>query len=73
MLGKTEDGVTSFKGVPYAKPPVGDLRWRAPEAPDPSDEEIVCYDFGYTALQYEWPTEPASSFPKNEDCLSSYL
>ena len=70
MLGQTIDGVTSFKGVPYAKPPVGDLRWKAPEAPDPSDEEIVCYDFGYTALQYEWPTEPASSFPKNEDCLT---
>ena len=70
MLGKTTDGVTSFKGVPYAKPPVGDLRWKAPQAPDPSDEEIECYDFGYTALQYEWPTEPASSFPKNEDCLT---
>ena len=70
MLGQTIDGVTSFKGVPYAEPPVGDLRWKAPEAPDPSDEEIVCYDFGYTALQYEWPTEPASSFPKNEDCLT---
>ena len=70
MLGQTADGVTSFKGVPYAKPPVGDLRWKAPEAPDPSDEEIECYDFGYTALQYEWPTEPASSFPKNEDCLT---
>lgn len=70
MLGKTENGVTSFKGVPYAKPPVGDLRWKAPEAPDPSEEEVECYDFGYTALQYEWPTEPASSFPKNEDCLT---
>ena len=70
MLGQTTDGVTSFKGVPYAKPPVGDLRWKAPQAPDPSDEEIECYDFGYTALQYEWPTEPASSFPKNEDCLT---
>ncbi|MGX8773467.1 MAG: carboxylesterase/lipase family protein [Bacillota bacterium] len=70
MLGQTVDGVTSFKGVPYAKPPVDDLRWKAPEAPDPSDEEIVCYDFGYTALQYEWPTEPASSFPKSEDCLT---
>ncbi len=70
MLGQTIDGVTSFKGVPYAKPPVGDLRWRAPQAPDPGDEEIECYDFGYTALQYEWPTEPASSFPKNEDCLT---
>jgi len=70
MLGKTENGVTSFKGVPYAKPPVGELRWKAPVAPDPSDEEKECYDFGYTALQYEWPTEPASSFPKNEDCLT---
>ena len=70
MLGQTTDGVTSFKGVPYAKPPVGDLRWKAPVAPDPSDKEIECYKFGYTALQYEWPTEPASSFPKNEDCLT---
>ena len=70
MLGQTTDGVTSFKGVPYAKPPVEELRWKAPVAPDPSDEEIECYDFGYTALQYEWPTEPASSFPKNEDCLT---
>ena len=70
MLGQTIDGVTSFKGVPYAKPPVDDLRWKAPEAPDPSEEEIECYDFGYTALQYEWPTEPTSSFPKNEDCLT---
>lgn len=70
MLGKTENNVTSFKGVPYAKQPVGDLRWRAPEAPDPSDEEIECYEFGHTALQYEWPTEPASSTEKGEDCLT---
>ena len=70
MLGQTEDGVTSFKGVPYAKQPVGDLRWKAPEAPDPSDEEIECYEFGHTALQYEWPTEPASSSEKGEDCLT---
>ena len=70
MLGQTVESVTSFKGVPYAKPPTGDLRWRAPESPDPGDEEIECYDFGYTALQYEWPTEPASSFPKSEDCLT---
>ena len=70
MLGKTEDGVTSFKGVPYAKPPVGELRWKAPQAPEASEDEVECYDFGYTALQYEWPTEPASSFPKNEDCLT---
>lgn len=70
MLGKSEDGVTSFKGVPYAKPPVGELRWKAPQAPDPSSKEIECYDFGYTALQAEWPTQKASYYPKSEDCLT---
>lgn len=70
ILGKSADGVASFKGVPFAKSPVNELRWKAPQAPDPSDREIECYDFGYTALQYEWPSEKASYSPKSEDCLT---
>src|SRR5205085_3554136 len=31
ISGVTADGVTSFKGVPFAAPPVGDLRWKAPQ------------------------------------------
>ncbi len=70
MVGKTTNNVVSFKGVPFAKAPVGDLRWRAPEAPDKSDEEIECFDYGYSAIQYEWPSEPASSRERSEDCLT---
>lgn len=70
MMGQAEEGVISFKGVPFAKPPTGELRWKAPQAPEPSGDEIKCYEFGYTALQTEWATEPASYFPKNEDCLT---
>lgn len=35
LTGVELDGYTLFKGVPYAKPPVGALRWRAPQEPEP--------------------------------------
>jgi para-nitrobenzyl esterase len=32
LEGRSEDGVVAYKGIPYAAPPVGPLRWRAPQA-----------------------------------------
>ena len=31
VQGTSEDGLTVYKGIPFAAPPIGDLRWRAPQ------------------------------------------
>ena len=33
VQGTSEDGLTVYRGIPFAAPPVGDLRWRAPQPP----------------------------------------
>ncbi|MBQ3866505.1 MAG: carboxylesterase family protein [Clostridia bacterium] len=53
---KTPDGkVELFAGVPYAKPPVGDLRWRAPRDPEPWDGVRVCDTFAPMSMQPQYP------------------
>ncbi len=48
----TSDGrIAYFRGVPYAAPPVGDLRWRPPRPHDPWSDERACTKFGPSAHQ----------------------
>ncbi|MBC9878910.1 carboxylesterase family protein [Bradyrhizobium sp. INPA01-394B] len=63
MLGAVEGEVASFKGLAYAAPPVGSLRWRSPQALPESSEMSTAYDYGAPCLQ---PSLPAA----REDCLT---
>ena len=48
----TEDGaVEVFAGVPYAKPPVGELRWKEPQPPEPWEGVRVCDTFAPMSMQ----------------------
>ena len=65
-----ENGVYTWKGIPYAKAPVDELRWKAPEAVEADDGEYEAVKFGYSCPQYEWASEPASYNEISEDCLT---
>ena len=65
-------GVTVFRGIPYAEPPLGDLRWRPPVARAPWRDVRPAVDFAAACLQVRsvpgsiYAQEPARM---SEDCL----
>ena len=68
---ETDTGVVTFKGIPFAKQPVGDLRWKAPQEPETTADSVFeAAVLGHTALQPASNTEPASMNPQGEDCLT---
>jgi len=49
---KTEDGaVEIFAGIPYAKPPVGELRWKEPQDPEPWEGILEADHFAPMSMQ----------------------
>lgn len=79
VRGETE-GVTLFKGIPYAAPPVGDLRWAPPQPPESWEGVRVFNQVPDACMQYTFDgdmnAEPWKSdfyyveLPKlSEDCL----
>lgn len=77
LAGKMlENGMTAFLGVPYAKPPVGELRWRSPEPPASWSGVRPATEFSHAAVQsknpengpwdHHWHPDP----PFVEDCLT---
>lgn len=69
VQGVDRDGVTSWLGLPYAAPPVGDLRWRAPQPPASWQGVRQADHFGSPCMQSLPPGAPGADLPLSEDCL----
>ena len=76
ILGSEVNGLHIYKGIPFAAPPVGVLRWRAPQPAAPWDGVRDCTRFGPSPVQNKpapflmWPAEyQIPEKPVSEDCL----
>ncbi|MBW0015307.1 carboxylesterase/lipase family protein [Mycobacterium sp.] len=67
----TQDGeIRTWRGVRYAAPPAGDLRFRLPEPPERWTEVVDATSFGPACPQPSFPNMPLDlGAPQGEDCL----
>lgn len=71
VISDLESGVTVYKGIPFAKPPIQDLRWTAPTSPANWTGTLNATSFGadcaqsYSALGLF----SSGSYDISEDCL----
>ena len=78
-LPAADPRIIAYKGIPFAAPPVGNLRWRAPQPYEASELIRDCYAFAPISMQSipglnkeniytrEWNVDP--EIPMDEDCL----
>jgi para-nitrobenzyl esterase len=71
VQGSVEDGITIYKGIPFATPPLGDLRWQAPKPPAPWTEVLKADKFAPACMQVPivMPALGMDALAVNEDCL----
>ena len=70
--GFARDGVNRWRSIPYAQPPVGPLRFRAPQPPQPWSGVRPCFSYTNCAPQQRRYTmiAPGKYQPMSEDCLT---
>jgi len=72
IQGYTENGLQIFKGIAYAEPPIGDLRFRQPVAKKSWDDVLDATKYGHCAFQAYSQLEEwfGKLQPESEDCLN---
>ncbi|MBR0290392.1 MAG: carboxylesterase family protein, partial [Selenomonadaceae bacterium] len=60
-----KQGVKTWLGIPYAQPPVGKLRWQAPEPLKPTNKTFEAKKFGFRAVQIDDGEEGSSTIPQS--------
>src|SRR6202451_844556 len=70
VQGAPENGITAFRGIPYAAPPLGNLRWRAPQPVAKWTGVRAATEYGADCAQLPFPSDAAPlGTSTNEDCL----
>ena len=70
IIGDAEAPVRVYRGIPYARPPLGDLRWRAPAPTLPWEGIRECTQMPPSAPQAIGKLQIALDIPQSEDCLN---
>ena len=65
-----KNGVKTWLGIPFAQPPVGNLRWQAPKKLKPTNKTFDAKKFGASAIQEDDKIEISSQNQQSEDCLT---
>jgi len=66
VVGDLADGIVTYKGLPYAAPPVGDLRWKPPQPAAKWTDERTATEFGASCTQ---TARLGAEAKTSEDCL----
>ena len=70
FVGRKSENIIAYKGIPFtAKPPVGELRWKAPVEYLPDDGIYEAYYNAKSPRQMEDISEGGSLYYQSEDCL----
>ena len=69
-VGEKYKKTISYLGIPFAKPPVDELRWKAPEPLPSSDAVFEARYFGASAIQVEHKGSILKHHRQSEDCLT---